>query len=74
MTEAEARSLLAAWDGMGGIENWLAGQRWRQTVDGWEVEQLLQGWSFEVWPAGNRLRIIASAGSGQTAEWIISER
>ena len=72
MTENEARAALAAWDGVGGIEAWIAGQPWEAVLDGWRVQGRLQGWSFKLHPNGNGLRIVASPGSGQPAVWVIT--
>ena len=36
MTEAEARAALAAFDGIGGLERWIAAQRpWEAVPGGW---------------------------------------
>ncbi len=36
MTEAEARAALAAFDGLGGLERWVAAQRpWQAIPSGW---------------------------------------
>ncbi len=38
MTEAEARAALAAFDGLGGLERWIAEQRpWQAAPGGWTV-------------------------------------
>jgi hypothetical protein len=37
LTEAEARVLLRDWPGVGGLEAWLAGRRWRAVPGGWIV-------------------------------------
>ena len=38
MTEAEARAALAAFDGLGGLERWIAAQRpWEAIPTGWTV-------------------------------------
>ncbi len=38
MTEAEARAALAAFDGIGGLERWIAAQRpWEAVPGGWTV-------------------------------------
>ena len=38
MTEDEARAALAAFDGLGGLERWIAEQRpWEATPGGWTV-------------------------------------
>ena len=71
--EAEARAALAAWDGVGGLEAWIAEQPWEAMPDGWRVKTRLQGWSFELQPNGNGLRIIASPGVGTApAVWVIA--
>ena len=72
MTEAEARAALAAFDGLGGLERWIAQQRpWGATPTGWTVPGELQGWRFrlEVVPGG--VRVIASAGGGEPAVWVV---
>jgi hypothetical protein len=43
MTEADARVLLRDWPGVGGLETWIAGQRWRAVPGGWIVTGELQG-------------------------------
>ena len=44
MTEAEARAALAALDGLGGLERWIAEQRpWQAIPTGWTVPGELQG-------------------------------
>jgi hypothetical protein len=67
MTEAEARQLLRDWPGVGGLEAWIAGRRWRTAPGGWIVTGELQGWQFrlDVIPAG--LRVSASAPGGRVA-------
>ncbi|MBD0273076.1 MAG: hypothetical protein ICV73_14265 [Acetobacteraceae bacterium] len=60
MTEAEARAALAAFDGIGGLERWIADQRpWQPTPTGWTVPGELQGWRFrvEAVPEGGRGRV-----------------
>ena len=51
-------------DGVGGLEAWIAGRRWKTAPGGWAVTGELQGWQFrvDVIPAG--LRISASAPGG----------
>ncbi len=47
MTEDEARAALAAFDGLGGLERWIAEQRpWQAIPAGWTVPGKLQGWRF----------------------------
>jgi hypothetical protein len=59
MTEAEARAFLVSWDGLGGFEQWIAGQPWREVSSGWRVEGDLRGTRFEIENGPDRLRIIA---------------
>ena len=39
MTEDEARAALAAFDGLGGLEHWIAAQRWNVVPGGWVVPE-----------------------------------
>ena len=56
MTEAEARAALAAFDGLGGLERWIAEQRpWQAIPAGWTVPGELQH--------------IAPDGSAVPADW-----
>ena len=65
MTEAEARAALAAFDGLGGLERWIAERRpWEATPAGWTVPGELQGWRFRVEPAPGGVRVVASANGG----------
>jgi hypothetical protein len=43
MTEADARVLLRDWPGVGGLEAWIAGRRWKTAPGGWIVIGELQG-------------------------------
>ena len=61
MTEAEACAALAANDAIGGIEPWIASQRWQAVPDGWTVAGELQGWRFRVEAAPGGLRVVMSA-------------
>jgi hypothetical protein len=73
MTEADARVLLRDWPGVGGLEAWIAGRRWKPAPGGWIVTGELQGWQFriDVIPAGG-LRVSASApGGGDPAVWVV---
>ena len=72
MTEDQARAALDAFDGVGGLERWMAAQRsWEATPGGWTVPGELQGWRFRVEPAPGGVRVVASAGGGEPAEWIV---
>jgi hypothetical protein len=42
-TEAEARQLLRDWPGVGGMEAWIAGRRWKAAPGSWTVTGELQG-------------------------------
>lgn len=75
MTEAEARAALAALDGLGGLERWIAEQRpWRAAPGGWTVPGELQGRRFRVEPVPGGLRVTASPGKGSPATWIVPVR
>ena len=73
MIEAEARAALAAFDGLGGLERWIAEQRpWRVIPTGWTVPGELQGWRFQVEPAPGGVRVIASTpGGGEPMVWTV---
>ncbi len=72
MTEAEARAALAAFDGLGGLERWIAAQwPWQAVPGGWTVPGDLQGWRFRVEPAPGGVRVVASAGGGEPAVWFV---
>src|SRR3712207_8431345 len=43
-----ARAALAAFDGIGGLERWIAGQPWEPAMGGWDVLRDLQGCHFRV--------------------------
>ncbi len=74
MTEAEARAALAAFDGLGGLERWIAGQPWEPAMGGWDVLRDLQGWRFRVEPALGGVRMVASAAGGEPAVWFVPSR
>jgi hypothetical protein len=72
VTEAEARAALAAFDGVGGVEAWIAEQRpWQAAPTGWTVPGELQGWRFRVEPVRGGVRVVASAGRGEPAAWFV---
>jgi hypothetical protein len=72
VTEAEARAALAAFDGLGGLERWIAEQRpWEAVPGGWRVRERFQGWYFRVEPAPGGVRVVASAGRGEPAVWFV---
>ena len=72
MTEAEARAALAAFDGLGGLERWIAAQRpWQAMPGGWTMPGELQGWRFRVEAAPGGVRVIASSGKGAPAVWFV---
>ncbi len=75
MTEAEARAALAAFDGLGGLERWIAVQRpWQAVPAGWTVPGELQGWRFRVEVAPGGVRVVASANGGEPAAWFVPGR
>ena len=72
MTEAEVRAALDAYDGVGGLERWIAAQRpWEAAQGGWTVPGQLQGWRFRVEPVPGGVRVTTSAGGGSPAVWVI---
>ena len=74
MTEDQARAALAAFDGLGGLERWIAEQRpWEAIPNGWKVSGEKQGWRFRVEAAPGGVTVIASAGKGDPARWFVPE-
>lgn len=72
MIEAEARDLLRQYDGIGGIEAWIAGQPWRPAPNGWTIARELQGWRFHIRTISGGLQIYAVAhGGGPPALWMV---
>ncbi len=72
VTEAEARAALDAFDGLGGLERWIASQPWEAAPGGWAVPGELQGWRFRVEPVPGGVHVIASAGGGrERAVWFV---
>ena len=69
--EAEARRLLRDCEGLGGVEAWIAWQRWQAVPGGWRVIPDLQGWRFrlEVMPEGLRVTE-GEPGAGGPA-WVV---
>ena len=45
VTEEQARAALAAFDSVGGLERWIAAQRWNVVPGGWVVRHSLRGWT-----------------------------
>ena len=74
MTEDQARAALAAFDGVGGLERWIADQSWLAAPGGWVVPEPLQGWRFRVEPAPGGVRVIAFAEKGEPAAWVVPWR
>ena len=72
MTEAQARAALAAFDGVGGPEHWIAEQRpWREMPRGWKVPGALRGWAFRVEPGPGGVEVTAEAARGEPARWFV---
>ena len=72
MTETEARATLAAFDGLGGLERWIAAQRpWQATPGGWTVPGELQGWRFRLESVPGGLHIDMSAKGGEPVAWFV---
>jgi hypothetical protein len=74
MTEADARTLLRNWPGLGGIEAWMAEQPWEATPGGWSVDGVLQGWRFRLALVGDGLEIIAGEPGVTPARWVVTGR
>ena len=74
MTVDQTRAALAAFDGLGWLERWIAAQRpWKAIPAGWTVPGDLQGWRFRVEPAPDGVRVVALAGGGEPAVWSVPE-
>lgn len=72
MTQVEARAALREFDGMGGVEHWIANQLWQVEPDGWTVALNLTGWRFRLQPVPNGLQVSATApGDGTPAIWVV---
>ncbi len=72
VTEDEARAALRAFVAVGGLERWIAEQRWEAIPGGWRVRGRYQsGWRFRVEPAAGGLRVVMSAKGGEPAEWVV---
>ena len=71
MTEAQARAALATFDGLGGLERWIAARPWEATPAGWTVPGELQAWRIRVESAPGGVRVLASAGGGEPAMWFV---
>lgn len=71
ITEAEARVTLRAFVGIGGIEQWIADQRWEWVRNGWNVRGKLHGWRFRVEPVADGIRIVMSVRGSEPATWIV---
>jgi len=71
MTEAEARAAMRAFVAVGGLERWIAEQRWEAIPDGWRVREPFNGWRFRLEPATGGLRVVMSAKGGEPAAWFV---
>jgi hypothetical protein len=73
VTEDEARAALRGFDGVGGLEHWLAGQPWQPAPDGWIVTGDLDGWRFWLRPVPGGLRLSAALPGGwRPAVWVVT--
>ena len=70
MTE-EARAALTAFDGVGGLERWIAEQRWEAIPGGWRVRGRFAGWRFRLESVAGGLRVVMSARRGEPAVWVV---
>jgi hypothetical protein len=61
------------WPGVGGLEAWIAGRRWRAVPGGRLVTGELHGWQFRVDDVAGGLRVSANApGGGDPAIWVVT--
>jgi hypothetical protein len=66
--------VLAAFDGVAGLERRLAEQPWRADAGGWAVLVAIQGWRFRVEPAPGGVAVLGSDGWGDPAVWVVPAR
>lgn len=69
--EAEIRTPLAGFDGVGGLEAWIAEQPWLAAPGGWVVLGAFQGWRFRMARAPGGVCALASDGWGEAAAWFV---
>jgi hypothetical protein len=74
VTEADARVLLRNSSSVGGLEGWMAEQRWQVEVGGWAIIRELQGWRLRVEVIAEGLRITARPPNGSPTVWIVAGR
>ncbi len=48
MTEGEARAALRRFNGIGGLERWIAERPWQAAQGAWTVSGELESWTFKV--------------------------
>jgi hypothetical protein len=73
VTEGEARTALCDFDGVGGLEQWIADQPWQMATDGWTVFTDLNNWRFRLRRVAGGVQISATAPGGeQPVRWIVS--
>ena len=71
MTEEQARAALAAFVAVGGLERWIAEQRWNAVPGGWVVPEGFQGWRFRLEPVAGGVRVTGCLRKGGSAVWIV---
>jgi hypothetical protein len=71
VTEAEARAALRACVAEGGLEAWIAAQRWEAIPSGWRVRRRFAGWRFRVEPVAGGLNAVMSERGGEPARWFV---
>ena len=74
MTEAAARAALAAFNGLGGLERWIAAQPWLAAPGGWVVPEPFHGLRFRVEPVAGGVRVTAFMDKGEPAAWVVPTR
>ena len=74
MTEAEVRAALRACVAEGGLEAWIAAQRWEAIPSGWRVRGRFAGWRFRLEPVAGGVQVVMSARGGEPVVWIVPGR
>ena len=71
MTEDEARAALRACVAEGGLEAWIAAQRWEAVPSGWRVRGRFAGWRFRLEPVAGGVHVVMSARGGEPVVWFV---
>jgi len=74
LTEAEARAVLAAFDAIGEVEQWIAEQWWEAIPGGWRVQGQFHGRCFLLESVPGGVRVFMREGEGAPANWFVPAR